>query len=99
MPVLVCSSPSRRWAKASCSVVGERLVAEHEDRVLVHAGADLGERLGVGHLPQVDGLDLGGERGMERAEPEGHADILCDGAVGTLSAWRHPGPAWERAAG
>ena len=65
-------------------LVGERLVAEHEDRVRVHAGADLGERLGVGHLPQVDRADLGGERGMERAEPEGHArHPPCDGAVGS----------------
>ena len=52
--------------------VRERLVAEHEDRVLIHPGPDLGERLGVEHLAEVDRADLGHEGRVERAEPEGH---------------------------
>ena len=53
-------------------LVGEGLVAKDEDRVRVHAGPDLGERLGVGHLAEIDRADLGDEGGVERAEPEGH---------------------------
>ena len=73
-PVLVCSLPSRRCAKSICSWMRERLVAEHEHGVLVHAGADALERLAVARGAQIDRADFGGEHGMQLAKCDRHAD-------------------------
>ena len=52
--------------------VGERLVAEHEDGVLVHPGADLVQRLAIVNAPQVDRPDLGDEVRVQPAEGQWH---------------------------
>ena len=57
-------------------VVGEALVAEDEDGELVHAGPDLGERVGVVDGAQIDGPDLRGEGGVELIERERHGGGL-----------------------
>ena len=57
-------------------VVGEGLVPEHEHRIRVHPGPDLGQGLGVVHLTQIDRADLGDEVWMQRTELEGHGDVL-----------------------
>ena len=67
-------------------VVGEGLVPEHEDRIGVHPGPDLGQRLGVVHLTQIDRADLGDEVRMQRAEPEGHPTSSSGVRAGAASA-------------
>ena len=61
-------------------VVGERLVPEHEHSMLVHPGADRGERLGVVDLTEIHRADLGDEVRMQAAKPEGHVDVLLERA-------------------
>ena len=63
-------------AKASCSASVKGWFAEHQHRVLVHAGPDLVERLGVVRLAQIDRADLGGEVWVQRVELESHPTIL-----------------------
>ena len=83
-------------------VVGEGLVPEHEHRMRVHPGPDLGQRLGVVHLTQINRADLGGEVWMQRAELEGHADILLrarDREPRATRSWpRTPGHRCDRPA-
>jgi hypothetical protein len=62
--------------------VGERLVAEHEHRVRVHPGADLGERSGILDLAQVDRAGLGDEMGVEPPELEWHGASSSETAMG-----------------
>jgi hypothetical protein len=57
-------------------VVGEGLVAKDQHGVLVHAGADLGERLRIAHPPEVDRADLGGEVRMKLLERQWHRCAL-----------------------
>lgn len=57
-------------------IIGERLVAEHEDCVLVHPGPDLVERPAIGDSAQIDRAHLGGEMRMKLAERQGHGPIL-----------------------
>ena len=53
-------------------VVGERLIVEDQDGVLVHPRPDLGERLGIVDLAEVDRAHLGDEVRVELAEGQGH---------------------------
>src|SRR5712664_2787137 len=53
-------------------VVGERLVAEHEHRVLVHPGPDPVQRAAIGDAAQIDRGHLGGEVRVKLAERQGH---------------------------
>src|SRR5215472_5636581 len=57
-------------------VVGEGLVAEHEDGELIHAGAEAGQRLLIVHASQIDGTHLGDEQRMQLAEREPHGAVL-----------------------
>src|SRR3989449_9649654 len=54
-------------------VVGERLVAEDADGVLVHAGADRRQRLGIVHPAQLDRARLTDEVRMQLLERQAHA--------------------------
>ena len=58
--------------KGQVLLVREVLVAEDEQGVLVHAGANLQQRLRVSHLAEINGADLGHEMGMELAKCQGH---------------------------
>ena len=58
--------------KGQLLLVREMLIAEDEQGVLVHAGANLQQRLGVSCLAQVNGPDLGHEMGMQCAERQRH---------------------------
>jgi hypothetical protein len=53
-------------------LVGEILVAEHQDGVHVHAGADRLEGGAIMHLAQVDRAHFAGEAGRERRDGDGH---------------------------
>ena len=66
-------------------VVGERLIAEHEDRVPVHAGPDLGEDRGVEDLAQRDRTRLRDETRVQRSEFECHVR-QADGRVPASAA-------------
>ena len=57
-------------------LVGEILVAEHQHRVLVHAGADRLERRAVVHLAKIDRPHFAGEDGRERRDGDGHGGSL-----------------------
>src|SRR5438270_14044053 len=48
--------------------VAPELIAKHEHRMLVHAGTDLLEGVGVGRGPEIDGAHLGDERRMKLAK-------------------------------
>ena len=48
--------------------VAPELIAKHEHRMLVHAGTDLLEGVGVGRCPEIDGAHLGDERRMKLAK-------------------------------
>ena len=53
-------------------VVGQGLAAEHEDRVFVHSGPDLGECLLVVDQAEIDRTHLGREVRVEFPERQGH---------------------------
>ncbi len=56
-------------------LVGEPLVAEHQDGILVHAGADRLERVAVMDLAQVDGARFAGEHRREGRDGHGHSGL------------------------
>ena len=53
--------------------VGERLIAEDENGVLVHAGADRGQRVGVEDAAKLDRARFAHEVPVEFAECQGHS--------------------------
>ena len=53
-------------------VVGELLIAEYEDGVLIHPRPDLGERLAIVNPGKIDRAHLGGEVLVKLSECEGH---------------------------
>jgi len=53
-------------------LITERLFAEHQHGVLIHAGTDLLERVAIAQLAQVDRTRFGDEMRMQRAEGESH---------------------------
>jgi len=53
-------------------VVGEWLIAEHEDGVLVHPRADLGQHLGIVDPAKIDGAHLGHEARVKLAKCQCH---------------------------
>jgi len=74
--------------------IGERLVAKHQHRVLIHRCTDFSELPGVIGMPQVYRARLGGEQRMQLAEAQAHdqasrqGDIeqrstLCEGLKGS----------------
>ena len=69
----------------------ERLVPEHEHRVLVHACPDLLEALVVVHAAQIDRARLGGEMRVELAEPECHQVRPVGGpvSIGRSGSYAH----------
>ena len=50
------------------SGIGERLVAEHQHAVLIHAGAQFGQGVRVVQLHEVDRCDFSGELRTQRTE-------------------------------
>ena len=80
-----CSSRRRMWPGGRIALelaemagegdllfVGDVLLAEDENGVLVHAGLDRGDLLGAERLAAVDPGDLSGEHRMQRADRNGH---------------------------
>ena len=53
-------------------VVGERLIAEHENGVFIHPRPDLGERLAIVNPGKIDRAHLGGEMLVQLSECQGH---------------------------
>src|SRR5206468_6136686 len=53
--------------------VGESLIAEYENGVLVHAGADRGQRVGVEDAAKLDRARFAHEVPVEFAECQGHS--------------------------
>jgi hypothetical protein len=56
--------------------VGERLIAEYQDRVFVHARPDPIERVAVMSLAQIDPGHFRSEVWIERAKGDAHAASL-----------------------
>src|SRR5207244_9038966 len=54
-------------------VVGERLIAEHEDGVFVHPCPYLSQRLAIVNLAKIDLAHLGDEVPVKLSECQGHA--------------------------
>src|SRR5262249_2120910 len=52
--------------------IGEGLVAENEDGMLVHPGSDARQRLAIPHVPEIDRADLGREVSVELPEGQIH---------------------------
>ena len=56
--------------------VGELLLGEHQDAVLVHTGTQLGQRVRVVESCKVNCLDLGSEQRMQRTEHDFHGRFV-----------------------
>ena len=72
--------------KGQVLLVREVLVTEDEQGVLVHAGANLQQRLGVSHLAEINGADLSRELGMKFAKCQGHGKPSFLESCYTISA-------------
>ena len=58
--------------KVQLLVVGERLVAKHQHRVLVHASTQLHQGVAVSNLTQIQGADLRGKDRTQGFEGDSH---------------------------
>src|SRR5438067_3944586 len=66
-------------------VVGDRLVAEHQHRVTVHAGFDRGDLVRAERLAAIDAGYLADEHRMQWADRDGHYEAFAAGAAATIS--------------
>ena len=81
------STARRSAGRSDLFVVAEVLAREHEHRVLVERGFDLGP-LGVGHRPQLDAGDDRPERRSRGLDADGaHGTLHHHGAITAVQNW------------
>ncbi len=62
--------------KGELLLVVDVLIVEHQHRVSVHAGMDVGDLGGGQRLAHVDALDLAGKARADLADGDGHGELL-----------------------